>query len=54
VLGLRFYACDDCGTVYADVDEPPDCDCNGGSFREVTRRLQDATYFLPRGRAADS
>jgi DNA-directed RNA polymerase subunit RPC12/RpoP len=49
VLGLRFYVCDDCKAVYADVEEPPGCRCDATSFRELTSRLQDDTYFLPRG-----
>jgi rubredoxin len=51
VLGLRYYACETCGTVYADVDEPPRCDgCPaGGPFRDVTALLLDDDYFTRTG-----
>jgi hypothetical protein len=48
VLGLRFFVCEGCETVHASPDEPPGCrDCGVGTFREITRRLQADTYFLP-------
>jgi len=49
MLGLRFFACERCETVYASPNTPPYCDdCDGTTFRELTRRLQDDSYFLPR------
>ncbi|WP_175501323.1 hypothetical protein [Halogeometricum limi] len=56
MLGLRFFACDRCDTVFADVAEPPWCDgcggddgCGGGSFAEITSRVQRDEYFFARG-----
>lgn len=47
MLGLRFYACEDCETVHADVGVPPACGrCDGGAFREITRSLGTDTYFF--------
>jgi rubredoxin len=47
VLRLRYYVCGSCGTVYADVAEPPACDgCpDGGPFRDLTGRLLEDMYF---------
>lgn len=48
MLGLRYYACRTCGTVYADITEPPACDddrCPGGRFDDVTERLLEDAYF---------
>jgi hypothetical protein len=40
VLGLRYYRCVTCETVYADLTEPPACDdCDVRSFEEMTDRL---------------
>jgi len=45
VLGLRYFACEACGTVYASPDEPSDCDrCDRGRLADV---LCDGTYFAP-------
>jgi len=49
VLGIRFFACDGCETVYADVEEPPWCHhCTGGSMEELGPESQAATYFTGR------
>jgi rubredoxin len=49
VLGLRFFTCEDCETVYADVDEPPRCGrCDGVSFEELDVGTQAADYFAGR------
>lgn len=48
VLGLRFYACRTCDTVYAGPDEPPECSrCCDTDLREITDRLQTDSYFSP-------
>lgn len=48
MLGLRFYACDRCDTVFADPDAPRECgECADGRLNEITHRLQADTYFLP-------
>ena len=50
MLGLRYFACEACGTVYASPDEPSDCDrCDGARFAELTDALRaDAgAYFSP-------
>lgn len=49
MLGLRFFECRSCATVYAGPDAPPYCsDCASREFAELTDRLQDDTYFLRR------
>jgi hypothetical protein len=48
VLGVQYYACRECDTVYADVGRPPHCDrCRAGSdaLRELTPALQYDDYF---------
>jgi len=46
VLGLRFFGCQRCDTVYAGPEPPPRCtDCAGDEFAELTERLQGDTYF---------
>jgi hypothetical protein len=48
MLGLRFYACDRCGTVHADLTAPERCHrCHDGPLREITGRLQADSYFAP-------
>lgn len=47
MLGLRFYVCAGCETVYAAAEEPPGCDCAAPQLSEITDRLQADTYFLP-------
>lgn len=55
VLGLRYYVCEGCDAVHADVDPPRECGRCGrrdpGTFDDVTSTLDDANaaYF-----AADS
>jgi rubrerythrin len=54
VLALRYYACDRCDAVHADVDAPTACGRCGrrgtDAFTEVTDALQDASYFEPPAR----
>ena len=46
VLGLRFFGCQRCDTVYAGPEPPPRCtNCAGDEFAELTGRLQGDTYF---------
>jgi hypothetical protein len=46
VLGLRFFTCLACDTVYAAPDEPPWCDaCDDGVVEEITDRVQSDPYF---------
>ena len=46
MLGLRFFACIQCDTVYAVVEDPIGCDvCDDGSFEEITRRMHGDAYF---------
>lgn len=50
VLGLRFFACEACETVYAAPEEPGDCDrCSGGRLAELGDSSRDAAaaYFAP-------
>lgn len=48
MLGLRFYECRRCATVYAVPDVPPSCsECKGHEFVDLTDQLQDDTYFSP-------
>ncbi len=49
MLGLRFFECRRCATVYAGPEAPPRCDdCPGEEFAELTGRLQADTYFWRR------
>jgi formate dehydrogenase maturation protein FdhE len=46
VLGLRFFACSQCDTVYAVVEDPTGCsECERGSLEEITRRMCGDAYF---------
>jgi rubredoxin len=48
MLGLRFFECRRCATVYAGPDAPPYCsDCPGHEFAELTDRLRTEAYFSP-------
>jgi formate dehydrogenase maturation protein FdhE len=48
MLGLRFYECRSCATIYAVPDVPPSCSkCEGSEFVDLTDQLQDDTYFSP-------
>jgi len=46
MLGVRYFSCEDCDRVYADVAEPPGCDCGETGFAELTDLAVD-DYFLP-------
>ena len=49
MLGLRFFECRRCATVYAGPDAPPRCDdCAGEEFVELTGRSQAEAYFAGR------
>jgi len=49
MLGLRFFECRQCGTVFAGPDTPPYCDsCDGVRVTEITDSLQADTYFSRR------
>lgn len=46
VLGLRYFVCEGCETVYADVEKPPRCsNCDADPIVEVKPEIQAATYF---------
>ena len=46
MLGVRFFACEGCETVYADVAKPPRCgDCGGTAIDEIGPGTQAAEYF---------
>jgi hypothetical protein len=50
VLGLRFFACEACGTVFAAPEEPSGCDrCAGGRLVALADTARDgaAAYFAP-------
>ncbi len=50
VLSLRYFVCEQCETVYASPDEPPNCNnCGGQSLREITHDLHSDAYFIKRG-----
>ncbi|WP_440990652.1 hypothetical protein [Haloarchaeobius baliensis] len=47
MLGLRFFTCKACETVFAGVDEPAVCsECDASRFDEVTGALQHEPYFV--------
>jgi hypothetical protein len=46
MLGLRFFVCDCCETVYADPGDSPSCsNCGDGLLREISDRLRADGYF---------
>ena len=46
MLGVRFFACEGCDTVYAGVEPPERCgDCGSVSIEEISDRLRADTYF---------
>jgi ribosomal protein S27E len=46
MLGLRYVACEDCGTVAAAPATPTACGrCGSTALTDLTGRLRDATYF---------
>lgn len=46
--GLRFFACNRCDTVYADLEAPPQCSgCPHSQFEEITQSVQAEPYFAP-------
>lgn len=48
VLGLRFFVCTACETVFAGAAEPTACSkCDAGRFEELTGALQHEPYFVP-------
>lgn len=47
MLGVQFFQCCRCATVYAGPDAPPFCaDCDGRDFVTLDDRGQSAWYFL--------
>jgi hypothetical protein len=49
VLGLRFFVCRGCGTVYADVEERLRCPrCEDEPLEELGTGTQAAAYFAGR------
>jgi len=44
---LRFFACPDCETVYAEVDPPEDCRRCGSPTVDELRVDSQAAYFSP-------
>jgi len=49
VRGLRFFVCEGCETVYADVERPPRCgNCDGDPLEEIEPEAQAADYFTGR------
>lgn len=48
MLGLRYFACERCGTVYASPEAPSDCAaCDGTRFAELTGSSGAEAYFAP-------
>ena len=46
VLSLEFFSCTGCGTVYADIEEPPICDvCESRQFTTIESEVQARSYF---------
>ncbi|SIS15948.1 hypothetical protein SAMN05421752_11566 [Natronorubrum thiooxidans] len=49
VLGIRFFVCNGCETVYADVERPPRCsNCDDDPIEEIGPETQAANYFTGR------
>jgi hypothetical protein len=52
VLGLDFYECRQCATVYAGPTPPPFCsDCGDDEFEELAGDLRREPYFWRRRRS---
>jgi len=46
MLGLRFFVCQQCETVFAEPEEPLDCGCSShDSIEEITADVQTEPYF---------
>jgi hypothetical protein len=46
MLGLRYLACPDCGTVYALPDDPDECDrCGATGLQTLSSDPAAAAYF---------
>ena len=46
MLGLRFFVCQQCETVFAEPEEPVDCGCSSrDSIEEITADVQTEPYF---------
>jgi len=49
VLGLRYFVCNGCETVYADVERPLPCDvCDDESIEQIGPETQAVNYFIGR------
>ena len=53
VLGLRFFACPRCETVYALPEEERCQRCGDVRLDEITRTMWDDSYFVPSGERDD-
>ena len=48
MLALRWFACENCETVYATPERPPRCgDCGAPAVTELDRADGAASYFAP-------
>ncbi|MFC7137757.1 hypothetical protein [Halobaculum litoreum] len=46
MLGLRYYVCEACDAVHADVGEPTACGrCGDGAFVDVSATVRGDDYF---------
>lgn len=46
MLSLRFFVCQQCETVFAEPQTPPDCGCSShDSMEEITDDVQTEPYF---------
>ena len=46
MLGLRFFTCDRCGLVHADIDNPPRCGrCDHRQLTDITASTAVEPYF---------
>lgn len=45
MLGLRFFVCQECETVFAEPEVPPDRCCSEDSIEEITADVQTEPYF---------
>ena len=53
MLGLRFFACPRCETVYALPEEERCQRCGDVRLDEITRTMWDDSYFVPSGERDD-
>ncbi|WP_299235348.1 hypothetical protein [Natronomonas sp.] len=54
MLGLRYFACERCETVVAEVEAPVACrECGASEIGELTGEGSASEYFAPSGRGRD-